>query len=305
LSAVSRAALWRDVKRNRHFYYFVSPFFILFAVFGLYPLGLSLFLSFVKWNGMTPWTWVGLDNFVAMGSDDILWRSLWNTLVIGVMYVPPMLFLAFLFAQILNAQGLRMRAVYRAAFFLPSVTPMVVIAVVFSLIFSSERGVLNYLIVHVGHWVPVLHLHAVPWLASEQWSKPSIAILTVWRWTGYNMILMLAGLQGIPLEYYEAAKVDGASVYQRMRHVTMPLMRPTLLFCLLLSVIGTVFMFDEVFVLTNGGPGTSSTNFGLYLFNTSFGSFKFGYASCVAYSVAVVVFLVTFAAARLGGRGAE
>jgi ABC-type sugar transport system permease subunit len=302
MTAPSDSRRWREAQRYRAFYLFIAPFFVLFGVFGLYPLLFSLFLSFVKWNGMTPWTWVGLHNFALMASDDILWRSLWNTLVIGLLYVPPMLALAFLFALILNAPAMRFRAAYRAACFLPAVTPMVVIAIVFSLIFSTEKGVLNWVITQAGAALPYLHLHAIPWLTSETWSKPSIAILTLWRWTGYNMVLMLAGLQGIPNEYYEAAMVDGAGPLQRMRCVTAPLMRPTFLFCLLLSVIGTIFMFDEVFVLTNGGPGTSSINFGLYLFNVSFGDFKFGYASCIAYTLALVVFAVTASVAAWRAR---
>lgn len=287
------AELWR----YRHFYLFVSPFFLLFAVFGLYPLLFSAYLSFVKWDGLTQMQWVGLGNFRAMLDDEILWRSLLNTLVIGLLYVPPMLIMAFLFAQLLNSQWLKFKGFFRAALFLPCVTPMVVIAIVFGLIFSPEKGVLNYVLA-------ALHVKAVPWLTSEDWSKISVAILVVWRWTGYNMVLMLAGLQGIPGDYYEAAEVDGATPFQRMWHITLPLMRPTFRFCGLLSLLGTIYMFDEVFVLTNGGPGTSSTNFGLYLFQLSFDNFKFGYASCVAYSVAIVVFVATLIINRFN-RGEE
>ncbi len=300
-------SIWRaEIKRNRHFYLFISPFFLLFAVFGLYPLLFSLYLSFVKWDGLTEMRWIGLANFATMLDDEILWRSLWNTLVIGLLYVPPMMILAFVFAQILNLQWLKLRALFRAALFLPCVTPMVVIATIFGLIFSSEKGVLNFAITQAGHALPFLHLKPIPWLTSEDWSKTSIAILTVWRWTGYNMVLMLAGLQGIPLEYYEAATVDGASLWQRVRHITMPLMRPTFRFCGLLSLLGTIYMFDEIFVLTNGGgPGTSSINFGVYLFNISFGDFKFGYASCVAYSMAILVFLATLLISRFNRREGE
>lgn len=282
----------------RYFYLFISPFFVLFAIFGLYPLLFSLYMSFLKWDGLTQSQWVGLSNFAAMLDDEILWRSLWNTLIIGLLYVPPMMILAFLFAQLLNAQWLKFRAVYRAAFFLPSVTPMAVIAVVFGLIFSAEKGVLNYVLA-------ALHLPAVPWLNSEAWSKVSVAILVVWRWTGYNMVLMLAGLQGISADYYEAALMDGANVWQQMRHITLPLMRPTFRFCGLLSLLGTIYMFDEIFVLTGGGPGTSSTNFGMYLFNVSFNDFRFGYASCVAYVVAAVVFLATLVMNRRNRREME
>ncbi len=292
----------RDLWRYRHFYLFVAPFFVLFGVFGLYPLLFSLYLSFTQWDGMTAMQWVGLSNFRAMLNDEILWRALWNTVTIGLLYVPLMMILAFLFAQALNTQWLKMRALYRAAFFLPCVTPMAVIAVVFGLIFSAEKGVLNYVLQQVNHLLPFLHLQPIPWLTSEAWSKVAVAILVVWRWTGYNMVLMLAGLQGIPGEYYEAAEVDGASSWQRVAHITLPLMRPTFRFCGLLSLLGTIYMFDEIFVLTGGGPGTSSTNIGMYLFNISFNDFRFGYASCVGYTVATVVFAGTLLASRRNRR---
>jgi len=292
------AQLWR----YRHFYLFISPFFILFAVFGLYPMLFSLYLSFVKWDGFTPMQWVGLTNFQKMFQDDLLGRALINTLVIGIMYIPPMMILAFTFAQLVNSQWLKMKAFYRAALFMPCVTPMVVISTVFGLIFSSEKGVLNFIIVELGRLLPFLHLHALEWLDSEQLSKTSIAILVVWRWTGYNMVLMLAGLQGIPGEYYEAAAIDGANGFQRMLNITVPMMQSTFRFCMLLSVLGTLYMFDEVFILTKGGPGTSSTTFGLYLFNTSFDDFKFGYASCVAYSVAAFVVAGTVIVNKLNRR---
>lgn len=284
----SRSEIWR----YRHFYLFISPFFLFFAIFGLYPLVFSLYLSFVKWDGLTEIHWAGLANFRYMLGDTLLWRALLNTLIIGVLYVPPMMTLAFLFAQMMNAPWLRFKTFYRTALFLPCVTPMVVIAIVFGLIFSRDRGVLNYAL-------GLLHLQPVPWLTSEAWSKVSVALLVIWRWTGYNMILMLAGLQGIPADYYEAASVDGATGFQRMWFVTLPLLRPTFRFCLLLSLLGTLYMFDEIFVLTGGGPGTSSLNFGMYLFNVSFADFKFGYASCVAYTVSLVVFLVSLALNRL------
>jgi len=292
MSHATGASLRMRVWRHRHFYLFISPFFLLFAVFGLYPLLFSFYLAFTKWDSLTPIEWVGLGNFATMLHDEVLVTSLWNTFAIGCMYVPPMLIGAFLFAVMLNASWLRFRAFFRAAFFLPVVTPMVVVAIVFLLLYGQETGLLNYLIGLFG-------MDPAPWLVSERWSKPSIAILLVWRWTGYNMVLMLAGLQGISNEYYEAARMDGANAWQRMWHITMPLMRPIFVFCAIMSLIGTVYMFDEVFVLTQGGPGTSSTNFGLYLFNVSFTDFKFGYASCMAYTVAFFVFIASLLILRL------
>jgi ABC-type sugar transport system permease subunit len=291
-SGAAKSTTWVAVKRHRHFYYFIAPFFVLFGIFGLYPLAFSLYLSFVKWDGLMPMRWVGLGNFHVMLEDEILAASLWNTLVIGLLYVPPMLTLAFLLAVALNASWLRARAVLRASIFLPCVTPMVVIAIVFGLLLSAERGLLNYALSIVG-------IAPIDWLNDARWSKVSVALLVMWRWTGYNMVLMLAGLQGISGDYYEAAAVDGATRWRQLCHVTLPLMRPTFMFCLMLSLIGTVYMFDEPFVLTKGGPGTSSMNFGLYLFNVSFGEFRFGYASCIAYTVSLGVLVVSLAFNRL------
>ncbi len=278
--------LRRQIAAHKHFYLFISPFFILFAVLGLYPLVFSLVLSFAHWDGLTSIRWVGLNNFVSMIHDDFLVDAIRNTVVLGCLYVPPMLIAAFLLASLLNVGWLRVRAAYRAAVFMPVVTPMVVVALVFGLIFDFESGVLNY-------GLRVLHLDPVPWLISENWSKPSLAVLLMWRWTGYNMVLMLAGLQGISKEFYEAALLDGAGPFQRMRYITLPMMRPVFVFCTIMSLIGTVYMFDEIFVMTGGGPGTSSINIGLYLFNLSFVDFKFGYASCLAYTVALVVFVAS------------
>ena len=209
------------------------------------------------------------------------------------MYVPPMFFFAFIFANILNSRHLRLRGLFRVGVFLPCITPMVVIAIVFSLLYSARSGLFNYALQTLTGLFPGGPIQPIPWLESEAWSKISVSILLVWRWTGYNMVLMLAGLQGISEDYYEAAVIDGASRWQRMLHITLPLMRPTFVFCGIMSLIGTVYMFDEVFVMTQGGPGTSSTNFGLYLFNLAFMDFRFGYASSAAYTVAIAVFVLS------------
>lgn len=284
---------WRDAWRYRHFYLFISPFFLMFAVFGLYPLLFSLYLSFMKWDGLTKPVSVGLENFVTLFSDDMFFTALWNTLIIGCMYVPPMFFFAFIFANILNSKRLHLRGLFRVGVFLPCITPMVVIAIVFSLLYSAESGLFNFVLHTVTRYLPGGPIPAIPWLESEAWSKISVSILLVWRWTGYNMVLMLAGLQGISHDYHEAAIIDGASRWQRMLHITLPLMRPTFVFCGIMSLIGTVYMFDEVFVMTQGGPGTSSTNFGLYLFHLAFMDFRFGYASSAAYTVAIAVFVMS------------
>jgi cellobiose transport system permease protein len=279
------ASIWQ----NRHFYLFVSPFFILFAIFGLYPIIFSLYLSLVKWDGLTVPQFVGLANFKKLFTDPSFYRAIWNTLMIGIIYIPPMFIGAFLIAVLLNQQTIKFRAFFRAAAFIPCITPSVVIAIVFMILFGTKLGLINY----------VLRTE-IPWLDSENLSKVSVSILLVWRWTGYNAVIMLAGLQGIPEELYEAARIDGAGVPSRLWNITLPLLRPTIIFCAVTSLIGTVYMFDEPFVLTAGGPGDSSTNFGVYLFNEGFTDFRFGFASAAAYSVAVVVFILSLMLVRSG-----
>ncbi len=287
--------------RNRCFYLFIFPFFLIFGLFGLYPLLFSFCLSFMKWDGLTAPLFIGMGNYQTLFRDEAFYIALWNTLVIGVMYIPPMFALAFCFALILRRPSLPLRGVMRAIVFLPCITPMVVIAIVFSLLYGAESGLLNWLLRAVDAALPFASIPAIPWTESEHWSKISVSILLVWRWTGYNMVLMLAGLQGIGDEYYEAAKIDGATRLQRLFYITLPLMRPTFVFCVIMSLIGTMFMFEEPFVLTLGGPGMSSTNVGVFLFNLSFTDFRFGYASSAAYVTALMVFIVSLLVLR--GRG--
>ena len=163
---------------------------------------------------------------------------------------------------------------------------MVAAGFAFNLLLGQEIGLINVVLRIVG-------IPPIPWLESVWGARISVSLLVFWAWVGYNMVIMLAGLQGIDPQLYEAASIDGVSGAQRLRYITFPLMMPVLIFCGIMSLIGTVYMFDEVFVLTRGGPGTSSTTFGLYLFNASFQDFKFGYASAMAYVVASLVFLVS------------
>lgn len=302
-----RTSLMTRLWYYRHFYLFISPFFILFAIFGAYPLLFSLYLSVVRWDGLTEPTFIGLENFRTLFQDQQFWDSIWNTVLIGVYHVPPMFILAFIFALLLNQHWVKMRAFWRAAVFIPCITPMVVIAFVFHILMDYENGLINYLMVTPINWFlpEAEHLKGIKWLQDETWSKISVSVLLVWRWTGYNMVIMLAGMQGIPKDVYEAATIDGASRWQQLRHMTIPLMKPTFVFVSIMSLLGTVYMFDEVFVMTQGGPGNSSTNFGLFLFQQSFQDFRFGYASAAAYTVAFVVFILTLIIFRGGKNSTE
>lgn len=276
------------VWKHRHFYLFISPFFISFAVLGLWPLLFSLYLSTVRWDGLTSATNVGSANYRMLLRDEQFWQAILNTVYLFVMYVPVMLLLAFLLAVALNGPITRLRSFFRAAVFLPCVTPIVVVAIVFQIFASSDRGLFNALL-------RLMHLPGVEWQTDPFWTRVSIALLLVWRWTGYNMIFMLAGLQGIPRDVYEAARIDGATRAQTLWRVTLPLMRPTFVFCTIMSLLGTVYMFEEVLLVDQNG---SAQNLGVLLFRNSFSYFKFGYASAMAYVVALAVFVLTLAVRR-------
>ncbi len=282
------ATLWR----HRWPYLFIAPWYLLYGAFMLFPVVYSFWLSFQDWRGSRGTNFVGLANYQRLAQDDIFQQSLLNTLVIGILYVPLMLSLALIIATILNSALLKMRTFFRAAVFAPYITSTVIMALVFALIYDEHTGVLNFLLGLVG-------IPAINWTGSTEWSKVSVAGLLLWHWTGYNMVLMLAGLQTISQDLYEAAAIDGATAVQRFTRITVPLMRPVILFTAVLSTIGTFKIFNEPYILTGGGPLNSSTTVLLYLYNQAFQGFKLGYASALAYVVVAIVFILSMIQFRL------
>ncbi len=282
------ATLWQ----YRWPYMFIAPWYLLYGAFMLFPVLYSFWLSFQDWRGARGTNFIGLANYQRLAEDDIFRQALLNTLIIGILYVPLMLVLALIIATILNSALLRMRTFFRAAVFAPYITSTVIMALVFALIYDEHTGVLNFLLGLVG-------IPAVNWTGSTEWSKVSVAGLLLWHWTGYNMVLMLAGLQTISQDLYEAAAIDGASAVQRFTTITVPMMRPVILFTAVLSTIGTFKIFNEPYILTGGGPLNSSTTVLLYLYNQAFQGFKLGYASALAYVVVAIVFVLSLIQFRL------
>ena len=295
---MSSRSLLATIWRNRWFYIFISPFFIHFAAFGLYPVFFAFYLSFFQWDGMTPMRPLGFGNFATLFLDPTFWSALQNTMILGLMYVPIMLFLAVIFAVALNSPKLRMQGVLQTVYFMPIVTPFVVVALIWGLFLGTEHGLINQVL-------SLFSVAPIPWLSSEEWAKPSVSLCLIWRWTGYNMILILAGLQGIPNRLYESAAIDGARADQILLRITIPLLRPVIAFCLIMSIIGTFYLFDEIFVLTEGGPGNATLNIGVFLYRNAFEYLKFGYTSAMAYVVAMLIFMLSWASFVLLGRRVE
>ncbi|MBT2450571.1 sugar ABC transporter permease [Streptomyces sp. ISL-43] len=274
-------------------YFFVLPALLLFAAFKIYPIGRSFVISLHKTVGGTE-QFVGADNYTRLLGDPLFWTALKNTAVILVVQVPVMLALATGLAVALNSRLLRGRAVFRLGFFLPMVTGLVAYGVIFSVLLNKDFGLLNWLMDLVG-------LDPVPWLTDPLWAKVSLGLALTWHYTGYNAVILLARLQSVPAELYDAAAVDGAGAWTSFRHVTLPGLRPALLLTTVLSTIGTLQIFDEPFVLTGGGPDNATLTIGLYLYQNAFKYFDFGYASAIAYALAVLIGILGLIQFRLLG----
>ncbi|GGJ11706.1 cytochrome c biogenesis protein [Alicyclobacillus cellulosilyticus] len=275
---------WRNIRRNWSLYLFISPFYILFFVFGLFPIIFSLVLSFESWDGLDTPRFIGLKNFALLMTDSQFWQSVGNTFIIWVESTIPMLFLALIIAFLLNSAFVKLREFWRFTFFLPNITSVVAEAVLFGAVFAPKFGLLNWVIERFGS-------PPVDWLDNNFWLQVAIAIMIIWRWTGYNAIIYLAGLQAIPEELYEAARIDGASLTQSFFRITIPLMRPIILFTVIMSTIGGMQIFTEPFVLTggSGGPGQGGMTMVLYLYNQAFGSHLFGYSSAIGWVLFLII----------------
>nr|AAD33665.1 putative integral membrane protein [Thermus brockianus] len=269
---------------------FLTPYALLFAVFWAWPIAYSLYLSFLN-TRVYPWRLEVGVNWGRLLQDPFFWTALKNTLFILLVQVPLMLALALL-ALALNSALLRAKGFFRFAFFAPVVVGAVAYSAVFRLLFNTEFGAVNALLRTLGH-------PGYDWLYAPGPAMAVIIIALTWRWTGYNAIILLAGLQSIPKELYEAAALDGAGPWQRFWHVTLPGIRPVLLFALILSIIGTLQLFTEPFLITGGGPGNATMTLGVYLYQQGFRSFNFGYASAIAYTVALLAALFSFLQMRL------
>jgi cellobiose transport system permease protein len=285
---VDKVNTWREIYRNKTSYLFISPFYLLFIVFGLFPILFSLYLAFHKWDGIGEMKFVGLDQFRYLIKDPFFWQSIRNTFEIWIYSTIPMLFFALVIAFLLNSAFLRFKEFYRIVYFLPYVTSIVAIAIVFSTVFSNNYGLLNFIMTSLG-------LQPIEWLNSPFWVKIAIALMYIWRWTGYNAIIYLSGLQSIPAVLYEAARVDGSTTFQTFFKITLPMLRPVILFTVVTSTIGGLQIFTESQVLTgdNGGPGGNGLTVVMYLYQQAFIKNSFGYGSAVAWGLFIITALVT------------
>ncbi|CAM3769545.1 carbohydrate ABC transporter permease [Alkalicoccus chagannorensis] len=263
-------------------YLFISPFYLLFAVFGVFPILFSFYLAFFRWDGLGPMEFVGFNNFAIIFNDPLFWKSIYNTIIIGIMGTAPQLIVAILIAFALNSALIRMKSIFRLAIFLPYVTSIVAVAIVFSVIFSNQdSGLVNSVIVFFGG-------DPVTWTRSEWGTKFAISAMVFWRWVGYNTIIYLAGMQSIPNDLYEAAKMDGATIRQQIQYITIPMLKPFILFTVFTATIGALQIFAEPHIFQGRGGRPEGISVVLYLYRDAFNSNAFGTASATA----IVLFFI-------------
>jgi multiple sugar transport system permease protein/alpha-1,4-digalacturonate transport system permease protein len=283
---------WRSIRLG---WSFILPNFLGFATLTLVPVIASLALSFLDWDSYSSPEWVGLANFERMIHNETFWTALRNTAYYAVGHVPLTLCAALGFAVLLN-QKLRGVRFFRTALFFPYITSLVAVAVVWNMLLSPEVGPVNQLLRAIGIDNPP------GWTTSTTWAMPAVILASVWRDLGYYMILYLAGLQTIPGELYEAAHVDGASAWQRFWNITIPSLRPTTFFVLIMLTISSFKVFDLVQVMTEGGPGRSTLVLSQVIFREGITQGRFGYSSAVSMVLFVIVLTITLVQFRLQRR---
>lgn len=276
----------------------LGPALLHFLFFTITPVTFSLILSFTEWQLLGDPKFIGVANYRELLADRAFWVAMKNTFVFAVMYVPPMLALSLGLAVLINRPGMAPRF-FRTIYFLPVVTSFVVFALIFKWIFSAEPTSL------ANQFVKLLGLKSQSWLANEYQALPLLAFLGILKGVAWNMVYFIAGLQGIPDTFYEAAKIDGANRWQVFRNVTLPLLRPTIYFVSVLTTIGAFQVFDSAFLLTQGGPNRATTTIVYYIYEAGFEQFRMGYASASAYVLLALVFVVTWVQKRYLGKPAD
>lgn len=275
--------VWRDTAVG---WSFILPSFIGFAVLTLVPVVVLFYLAFTDWNVFGTADWVGAANFRRLIHDESFWTALTNTLYYTVFHIPLTLVAALGLALLLNRR-LRGVAFFRTVAFFPYITSIVAAAQVWNMLFSPEFGPVNAFLRGLGVD------HPPGWTVSATWSMPAVIIVGTWREMGYYMLIFLAGLQTIPAQLYEAARIDGANAWHRFWSVTLPCLRPTTFFVVVMLTIGSFKVFDLILVLTNGGPGQSTLVLSQYIYQKGFQENQFGYASTISVVLFAICFLIT------------
>lgn len=280
------------VRKNITPWIFLAPALFFIVVFSIYPLFETIILSFMK-QSRGVLTFAGIENYKRLFTDQYFFISLKNSLIYLIIQVPIMTVLSILLAIILHRGITKLKSLFRTAFFIPFIVESVAYSLIFVLLFQ-EKGVVNFLF-------SIFNIGPIMWLTQTWPARIVIMLIITWRWTGYNMVIILAGLQTIPDDYYEAAKIDGANIFQQFFYITIPMLKPVILFSTILSTIGTLNLFTEAYLLTNGGPNNSTITLGLYIYRQAFQSLNLTYAATISVAILIIVGVLSRLQMKFGG----
>lgn len=285
-------------RRSRVGWGFVMPALVLIGIFYIYPVLNSLYLSTQSGKGVVM-EFVGFGNIKRLIQDAMFRQALKNTFIYFIFQVPIMLSLAMFISVLLNDKDLKFRGIFRTMIFLPCVTSLVAYSILFRSLFGGD-GLVNSVILSIG-----LVDQPIAWLSDAFWAKVTVILAITWRWTGYNMIFFLSGLQNIDPAIYEAAQIDGASKFQQFKAITVPMLRPIILFTSIMSTIGTLQLFDEVLNLTSSGTNflAATKTLSMYIYEQSFVFVpNFGYAATISYVIVIIIAILGFLQFKIGGK---
>lgn len=282
-------------KLNRKAWLFVIPSIVLIVAFVFYPM-VQAFITSLQGGMGNNLSFVGIDNYKRLLTDSTFRKALFNTVLYLIIQVPIMIILALIISAMLNDKRLKARGFFRTAIFLPCVTSLVAYSIVFKSLFATD-GFVNAFLMNIN-----LISEPIAWMTHPVWAKVLIIIAITWRWTGYNMVFYLAGMQSIDDSIYEAADIDGASAFVKFKTITLPLLKPIILFTTINSTIGTLQLFDEVVNITGGGPANATVTISQYIYNLLFKySPNFGYAAAVSYVILFIIVILSFIQLKVGG----
>ncbi len=268
---------------------FLLPSLILLIVFVLWPMIYSIVMSFYEWNPLKDEVYIGLENFKQLIKDDLWWESVWNTTKYTLINVPIIVIVAMIMSELviyINKKSAFMSKLAKSIYFIPCALSLVATGVAWRYLLGTNYGVINSMLNSIG-------LPSIAWLSSTKLALSTMAAVTIWRWSGYYMVITVAGRLDISASYYEAAEIEGAGAWKKFQHITLPLLKPVLFYIILVCVIGTFQEFDLVYAMTAGGPSTSTYLTGYYLYRTAFSSLKMGYASAMAVFLFILSLIIT------------
>lgn len=281
----------KTTMKNRHPYIFIAPALLILILFSLIPITIAFVISFTDLNlkGLADWSsisFIGLENYTTLLTDTVFHKAIFNTLFYVVIGVPLVIITSLGIALLINYGKNLVFTIFRAVYFMPAITNIIAVAVVWGFLYNTEYGLFNYVL-------SLVNVDKVPWLEQPVLAKLSLIVLAVWKGIGINMIIFLAALQGIPNSYYEAARIDGAKRWQVLVSITIPLLRYSIFFVTVTTLIGWLQFFEEPFIMTQGGPLDGTVSMALFIYQRGFQFSEFGYAAAGSFVLFIVIIIVT------------